>query len=472
MNFVAGRTETADARPGRVFVETYGCAFNVSDGEVMTALLERDGFEIVKSADDADILIVNSCTVKDRTYLDLKKRIQKLSGTTDALATNSSSSSNSRVDRHPVVILAGCAPAVPSQGQEFAHVSQLGPNSIAAVTDVVRRSLAGEIVHVARAPHDGARLELPSRRRNPMVEIVPISKGCLGSCSFCQTVFARGRLRSFPEEQILHRIRQAVSEGVRHIWLTSQDCGAYGLDQGTNLPKLMRKIARIPGEFRVRIGMANPDLIKIFLNDFAAVLSDEKFYQFAHVPVQAGSDQVLRDMRRQYSTADFEGICDTLRGRLPEITIATDVIVGFPTETAEDFDSTVALMRSLAIPVMNRARFSPRPGTAAARLPLLPGREVARRSAELYAVAREISAGALDRQVGREVSAIPEERFEQPGTVLARTPQYVPVIVSGELAKPGESGSFPVLHVTIRSRSGFHLHGMESRRADFAEMRV
>ncbi len=420
----------------RVYVETYGCSFNVSDGEVMAGLLAREGFVVVDEPAGADAVIVNSCTVKDRTYLDLKKRMSALAGEGSG----------------PAVILAGCAPRVPQQSEHFRGFSQIGPDNLAAVGDVVRASLRGESVVVSKRVHEEARLTLPFRRRNPSIEIVPISKGCLGSCSFCQTVLARGRLRSFPEDQIVSRVEAAVAEGVRHVWLTSQDCGAYGLDCGTNLPRLMRRIARVPGNFRVRVGMANPDLIKLFLPEFVEALAHERFYQFAHIPVQAGSDRVLRDMRRLYTVDDYRRICHALKERMPSLTLATDMIVGFPTETEDDFAATLRLVEELQLPVINRSRFSPRVGTSAARLKLLPSKVVAERSRQLYVQAQAISRADLQTWTDWRGAAWVEE-LPTTGKAFARNFAYKPIICDGDFEVGQE------LHVEVDRAEGFHLCG-------------
>lgn len=403
----------------------------------MAGLLVRDGFELADSVEDADAVIVNSCTVKDRTYRELQKRVHGLGTENDA---------------SPKVILAGCAPRVPQQSAQFREYSQLGPDNLASVADVVRRTLSGERVQRLERVHAGDRLELPVRRRNPAVEIIPINKGCLGACTFCQTVLARGRLVSFSEEQILRRIEAAVAEGVSQIWLTSQDCGAYGLDCGTNLPRLMRRIARIDGDFKVRVGMANPDLIKLYLSEFVEALAHEKFFQFAHIPVQSGSDEVLRDMKRLYTRDDFLRICDGLRTRIPDVTLATDVIAGYPTESDDCFNKTLELLRHTRVPVVNRSRFSPRVGTAAARLRPLPGKVIADRSNQLCNLAKHINEAELQRWVDWSGRAVIEEKMSS-GAALARNFLYHPIVLSENLSV-GEHRQ-----VQITAREGFHLEG-------------
>lgn len=391
----------------------------------MAGLLERDGFELAESAAEADAVVVNSCTVKDQTWRELQKRLKALSS--GSVHDNAAPDKNATA---PAVILAGCAPRVPEQSRQLSEFSQLGPNNLAELPDLVRRSIAGERLIRTDVKHDETRLELPSRRRNPRVEIVPISKGCLGSCTFCQTVIARGRLRSFPIEQIVQKISAAVSEGVTQVWLTSQDCGAYGLDIGTNLPALMREVAALPGDFMVRVGMANPDLIWLCRDEFAEAIAHPRFYQFAHIPLQAGSDTVLADMRRLYTTDQFLRICDRLRKASPDITIATDIIVGFPTESNSDFEKTLDAMKEARIPVINRSRFSPRAGTPAARLEPLSSKVVSARSKQLYAAACDIAFADLDAWAGWRGPVIMEETMPGRGKVLARNFAYKPVVLS------------------------------------------
>jgi len=422
---------TLPTRP-RVHIETFGCTFNQSDSEVLAGLLVRAGYDLADSPDSADAVIVNSCTVKDRTLCDVRKRLAHLSG-----------------PGRPAVVLAGCVPRVYQQSREFAAFAQLGPDNLADAPEVVARALRGErVVRVGRS--EAPRLSLPYVRRNPAVEIIPINKGCLGSCTFCQTVIARGRLFSFPEDEILERVARAESTGARIVCLTSQDCGAYGLDRGSNLPRLLRRIADLPGDFRVRLGMANPDLIKLYLDELVDALAHPRFFRFAHVPVQSGSDAVLAAMNRLYTADDFRRIVEALRRRIPDITIATDIITGFPTETAADFEASLALIGDLRIPVVNRSRFSPRPGTRAARLAPLPAAVSRERSRRMATFHRRLAGELLWAQTGRTARVIVESN-PRPGVAMARDDAYRPIILRGEF-RPGDR-----LDAHLFAAEGFHL---------------
>lgn len=414
-----------------IYIETYGCTFNVSDSEVLAGLLDQAGYRVVTDLSMADAVIINSCTVKDRSHLEFRKRLEELKRIV------------------PSVVIAGCIPRVPAQSRELSAYSQLGTDTLADVVDVVERTLAGERVHrLARMNNE--RLSLPKVRRNPAVEIIPINKGCLGACAFCQTVIARGRLHSFPEEAITAQLESAVRDGVSHVWLTSQDCGAYGLDRDTNLPQLLRKVARVRGDYRVRVGMANPDLLGGFLGEYVDALADAKFYRFAHVPLQSGSNRVLGEMRRRYTADDFRRICEALRRQMPDVTIATDVIAGYPTETDEDFQQTLDLLSETRVAVVNRSRFSPRPGTAAARLQALPSRVVSERSRALSRVTEELVAADLRAWVGWRGDARVED-CSKPGAALARNASYKPLVLRGAFP-PGQR-----VCVSAREVDGFHL---------------
>jgi threonylcarbamoyladenosine tRNA methylthiotransferase CDKAL1 len=432
--------------PGpRVCIETYGCAYNVSDSETMAGVLENAGYTLADSAESADAVIVNSCTVKDRTFREFVKRVRALSA----------------LPSRPAIVIAGCIPRIREHAREFERFAQVGPDTLDEIPAVIAAALEGRsIVRVARK--SSQRLALPRRRRNKAVEIVPISQGCLGSCTFCQTLIARGRLRSFSADSILRRIEEAVEQGVRQIWLTSQDAGAYGRDVGTSLPSLLQQVASLPGDFVVRLGMANPDFVKGFAGPLADVLRSPRFFRFLHIPVQSGSDSVLARMGRAYTAGEFLEITDAVRARLPEATLATDIIAGFPGETDADFDATVSLVRRIGTPVINRSRFSPRPGTKASRMEPLPAGIVSRRSKQLNALALDLARQALQRWVGWQGTVIVEETL-RPGLVLARNDTYTPVIVEG----PFESGAR--LQVRVVCVEDFHVCGIPVERTDAPE---
>lgn len=230
----------------------------------------------------------------------------------------------------------------------------------------------------------GASLSLPKVRRNPLIEIIAINTGCLNQCTYCKTKHARGELGSYHPEEIVERTKQAFEEGVCELWLTSEDTGAYGKDIGSSLPELLWKLIDvIPEGCMMRVGMTNPPYILEHLDEMAKILRHPKVYSFLHIPVQSGSDQVLADMKREYTCADFEHSVNFLRDRVPGLTIATDIICGFPTETEVDFEQTMTLCQKYKFPSLFINQFFSRPGTPAARMPKVPAQEVKTRTRRL-----------------------------------------------------------------------------------------
>eukprot|EP01033_Poteriospumella_lacustris_P002515 gene2515-1823_t len=229
------------------------------------------------------------------------------------------------------------------------------------------------------------KLDLPKVRRNPLVEIIPLSTGCLGACTYCKTREARGKLGSYALEAIVDRVKQVVDEGVSEIWLTSEDTGAYGLDIGTNIINLLRSILEVlpPAGVMLRVGMTNPPYILEHLAAIGDILNDDRVYSFLHVPVQAASNKVLLAMNREYTAEDFRLVADTLQYKVPGMTIATDIICGFPGEDEADFDQTLALIAHYKFAITNISQFYPRPGTPAAKMKRVPTNIVKDRSRRL-----------------------------------------------------------------------------------------
>jgi threonylcarbamoyladenosine tRNA methylthiotransferase CDKAL1 len=359
------RAELGGLVPGMhtVFVKTQGCAHNVSDGEYMAGLLASYGYEITEEWSDAvDIFLFNSCTVKGPSQDSFLNMVAK-----------------AKQSGAPVVV-AGCVPQGEPGRDDFEGVSIIGTQQIHRVVEVVEEAVNGNTVKLLG---QGARpaLELPKIRRNALVEIVPISMGCLNRCTYCKTKHARGDLVSYPLQSLVSRVETVVQEGVREVWLSSEDTGAYGKDIGVPLPQLLDAIvAAIPDGVMLRIGMTNPPHILEHMQQVARVLNHPRVFKFLHIPVQCGSNKVLEDMKREYTRQDFEGLVDYLLVTVPGITIATDVICGFPTETEEDFQETMEMLDKYKFPVVNIAQFYPRPGTVAAKLKKLQGHVIKDRS--------------------------------------------------------------------------------------------
>ncbi|HDH41241.1 MAG TPA: tRNA (N(6)-L-threonylcarbamoyladenosine(37)-C(2))-methylthiotransferase [Candidatus Altiarchaeales archaeon] len=411
----------------KIQIETYGCTMNRADSEAMAGLLAESGFEF----GDNGILIVNTCTVKTPTERKILKRLERLRGRK--------------------VIVSGCLPsAEPSITEKFPEFSFLGMN-VEDIVNAVRAVENGD--RFVRIKEGRCRLELPRRRENPLVGIIPIAQGCAGDCSFCITRLARGRLVSYPRELILENIERVISEGVREIWLTAQDVGAYGIDIGENLPDLLRDICKIRGRFKVRVGMMNPSHVLKILDELILAYKDEKIYKFLHIPVQSGDDKVLRDMNRRYTVNDFRRIVFEFRKNFPEMTISTDVIVGFPTEDDRAFERTVNLIEDVRPEVLNVSRFWTRPGTRAEKLRALHGRITKYRSRIMNGVFRKIGLQINRKWIGWEGRALVSERGKR-GGFCARNLAYKPIILHSDEDLLGRSVNVRVTDATYYDLRG------------------
>ncbi|WP_424359283.1 tRNA (N(6)-L-threonylcarbamoyladenosine(37)-C(2))-methylthiotransferase [Methanocella sp. MCL-LM] len=378
----------------RVYIETYGCTANEADSAGIRDAVLASGGAIVAAPEEADAIVINTCAVTGHTANSMTRAIARFPGKR--------------------VIVAGCmAVAEPERLSGYEVVDSAGP------LPVVR----------ALGLRPGAGLPVAMSGRTATIKI---AEGCNGQCSYCIVRLVRGRLRSVPAAKILEAVRRAIDAGASEIFLTAQDSGAYGLDTGVRLPALIRSIASMPGDFKVRIGMMNPFSVADILPDMIDVLNLPKVYKFAHIPVQSGSDRILKLMQRPYTEREYSDIVASLRAGVPGITFSTDYIVGFPTETDEDFCLTLEDLRTNRPLKVNITRFSPRPGTPAASLPDLLERTKKERSRLLTALHHEVTSSYMQDAVGSRRTVLVSEKGK-PGTVISRDASYNMVVIQEDL---------------------------------------
>ncbi|KAK7404214.1 hypothetical protein VNO78_04904 [Psophocarpus tetragonolobus] len=362
----------SSAIPGTqsIYIKTFGCSHNQSDSEYMAGQLTAFGYSLSDNPEQADLWLINTCTVKSPSQSAM-----------DTIITKGKSSNK------PLVV-AGCVPQGSRDLKELEGISIVGVQQIDRVVEIVEETLKGHEVRLLTRKKLPS-LDLPKVRKNKFVEILPINVGCLGACTYCKTKHARGHLGSYTIDSLVGRVKSVISEGVKEIWLSSEDTGAYGRDIGVNLPTLLNSlVAELPADAStmLRIGMTNPPYILEHLKEIAEILRHPCVYSFLHVPVQSGSDTILSAMNREYTVSEFRTVVDTLTELVPEMQIATDIICGFPGETDEDFVQTINLIKEYKFPQVHISQFYPRPGTPAARMKKVPSNVVKRRSRELTAV--------------------------------------------------------------------------------------
>jgi len=385
----------------RAHVEAYGCTLNSGEAGEVEDLLRERGWNLQETAEGADLVVVFTCVVIDKTERAMLKRLKQLSGA-------------------PRLVVTGCmATAYPEKAQGIApHAALVPPGDL--------RLLSDHIEYV------GGPLGDASPSENAFV-IVPIATGCSGSCAYCITRLARGALKSRQASEVVHRVTDAVSERPKEVRLTAQDTASYGSDIGSRLPDLVSEICSIPHEFRVRVGMMNPASAYPIVDAISRMYEAPKVFRFLHLPVQSGSDYILSDMARGYTARQFLELVGRVRSRAPDISLSTDMIVGYPGETEEDHQKSLELVRTTAPDIVNVTRFSPRPGTNAFMSKnMVPGRVAKARSRELTKLRFAISSAKNKAFVGSRVGALATERGKN-GTTIMRTDSYKQVVVQDRL---------------------------------------
>jgi threonylcarbamoyladenosine tRNA methylthiotransferase CDKAL1 len=354
----------------KIYLETYGCQANIDDSNIMKAVIEKEGFTLTDNILESDIAIVNTCVVKERTTNKINHRLRQLSG----------------MKR---LIIAGCMPESETEfcRKHYPDASIVNTFHVTDIVEAIKSHLNGRpLFLLGKRKENKLGITLPANN----IATIQIASGCASQCYFCETKLAKGSIKSAPEDTILNEVRRCKNSGAQEIHLTSTDCGAYGLDIGIDLPHLLGRIIMMEGDFKLRIGMMNPEHVIKYMHQLIEIYQSDKIMKFVHIPVQSLSNNVLASMNRRYTVAQFNYIVDNFRRNLPKMHIATDIIVGYPTESVEDFDATVAGIIELRPDVLNISRFSVRKGTVSAKLKKISSSELKRRSIILTGVYRNI----------------------------------------------------------------------------------
>ncbi|MET1102292.1 MAG: tRNA (N(6)-L-threonylcarbamoyladenosine(37)-C(2))-methylthiotransferase [Pyrodictiaceae archaeon] len=399
------------------YVETYGCSLNHADTALMKTMLARAGYEIMDEPTKADVVILNTCTVRLDSEERMRRRILELRRLVEA--------------RRGLLVVAGCMAAA----QPYT-VKKLAPNAVLVSPQNTHRVLEaiGQRKDMLSPPPRPKTIYIPDERiavRGGIAE-VPLVDGCLGDCSFCITKIARRQVLSRPMEKILEFVRRLVRIGAVEIRLTGQDVAVYGIDiYGRRmLPELLRRVSEIPGRFMIRVGMMSPDQLQPILDEFIDALRSPKIYKFVHIPLQSGDDKVLRIMGRRYTVDEYRGLVKELRAKMPGVTIATDIMVGHPGEDEEAFENTMRLVEELRFERVHVAQYTPRPRTVSAGLPQIPDPIKKSRSKKLMALVERIGLEEHRRLVGSRARVVIVSWGERGGGLEARLYNYVQAIVA------------------------------------------
>ncbi len=424
----------------KLFFMTYGCPTNFAETEEMKGRLAKCGFEMLDSPEEAFAVILNICTVKGNT-VPLK-------------------AIKSTMEMHPYkkIIVAGCITRdIAAEIRKISEeISMISTRNIHRIVEVVEEAINDNPVS-ALAPPKEERVKLGSAGYSNPIRIIPICSGCTGKCAYCSVRIVKGALFSYPEEEIIREARKSIQHGAKEIWITAQDTASYMLDKQdvTALPELVEKIALIPGEFMIRVGMMNANNLIPAIEKIAQALNSKKVFKFIHLPVQSGADSVLKRMGRKYTSAQFKNAVKYLREKVPGLTVSTDIIAGLPGESKEDFQQTLAFLDEVKPEVVNRSRFRPRPGTDAASMEGQVSADEARQRSKHLMSVYEWTLGRQNREwVGWQGEIIIEEKgSEGTGTFIGRNISYKPIVVEGDF-KIGERKK-----VRITGYTTYHLKG-------------
>jgi len=349
----------------KVFFVTYGCSYNQEDTEIMKQLLK---YEIVNSIEECDIIVVNGCIVKNPTENKIHRFIQD--------------------HNDKKIVIAGCYGQV--NHEKYKNYTVIGTNTIDKINEAVESAFNDKNKHfISDNKLDKCKL---IKANNNIIQIVPIAEGCVGCCSYCAVKFARTNLKSCSIENIIRIIDNALNKGTKEIWLTSQDNGCYGHDINTNIVELLEKILSEfkDKEFFIRLGMMNPNFALEYIDELVEIFKDNHMYKFVHLPVQSGNNRILESMNRKYKVEDFVKVVEKLK-TIEDMTIATDIIVGFPTESEKEFNDTYELIKKLRLNIVNISRYWKKKNTKASEMQQINAKDIMKRSKKLHDLMDDIS---------------------------------------------------------------------------------
>ncbi len=391
----------------RVFVDAYGCAQNHGEASALARQLEAAGHHLADGPVGAEAGVLVTCGVIGATEARMVRRWRHLSATV------------------PRIVVTGCL--VPLRTGLFE-----GPGRDRTRFVPIREQAAIPGLLDGWSAPTAALPERPGPPGGPpaaTAEVV-LAQGCTSHCTYCYSRLARGRLASRSREAIVTEVDAAITRGATEVRLTSLDTSCWGVDRpdGPRLPDLLRALSDRPGVYRLRVGMMSPQSLEPIADDLFDAMARGPAFRFLHLPVQSGSDRVLAEMRRGYSVDLARRLVARARERLGELTLATDLIVGFPGETEEEFGASLALLDALEPEIVNVTRFSPRPLTPAALLPPLPSATLKRRSRTLTAHRTAVARRRLERWIGSTRPAWIVEPGSD-GSTVARLENYLPVVL-------------------------------------------
>ncbi len=426
----------------RVYVETYGCQMNVADSDLIGSVLATAGYGTTEKADEADVIVINTCAVREKA----EERVVARASELGALKR-----------RRPGAVLAivGCM----AEHLKERLAERAPAVDVIAGPDSYRRM--PELLRAARAEHDHPLVDIKLDKEETYEGLsgtiggdgisgfVTIQRGCDKFCTFCVVPFTRGRERGAAPREILRQVRELVDAGYREVTLLGQTVNSYVWEDVT-FAQLLRAVAKVEGLERVRF--TSPYPVDFTADVIAAIAEEPKVCKYVHLPVQSGSDVVLERMRRGYTVEDYRRIVRDLRAAMPDIALSTDILTGFCGETDEDHQQTLALMREIRFDSAFMFAYSERDLTfAAKKLPDDVGEDVKkRRLQEIVALQEKISVEVFAAQIGkRERVLVTGPSKRDPAQLIGRTDGFKTVILPAGVGAIGELVDVEIKRATM-----------------------
>jgi tRNA-2-methylthio-N6-dimethylallyladenosine synthase len=437
----------------KLYVKSYGCQMNVYDSHRMADMLAPEGFVETATPDDADLIILNTCHIREKAA----EKVYSELGRMRVLKTEAA-----RDGRRVTVAVAGCV--AQAEGAEIIRRAPdvdlvVGPQSYHRLPDMLARAEHGKVLDT-EFPVEGKfdHLAAPSRaaiRKRGISAFITVQEGCDKFCTFCVVPYTRGAEVSRPVSKIVAEAERLADAGVREITLIGQNVNAYhGEDadgRASTLGRLMQRLADIPGIARLRYSTSHPcdmdDSLIAAHRDLPALMPQ------LHLPVQSGSDRILAAMNRRHTRADYLRSIERLRDARPDMAFSSDFIVGFPGETESDFQDTLRLLAEVGFASAYSFKYSPRPGTPAAEMGQLPEAVKHERLQRLQDAIERHQAAFMARCVGLTFDVLFDKPGRQSGQIVGRSPYLQPVPVIGPTSLIGEIA--PVTVIEVRTNSLF-----------------
>ena len=430
---------TEETRP-TVYIETYGCQMNVSDSELMLGKLAESGYDEVSMPEEADVILVNTCAIREHAEQRVIGRLGEM---------------KSKMKRHAVLGVTGCMAQRlgPQILARAGHVSLvIGPDGYRSLPFLVENARRGIKASVTDFDLEEHYEDFKPRRFDKVKAWIPVQRGCDYRCTYCIVPTTRGPERSRRLDDVVRETGEVVRDGMSEIVLLGQTVNSYN-DGQFDFADLLRAVGNVDGIRRLRFTSPHP-------NDFSdrvieAIADVDAVCEHVHLPMQSGSSKTLRRMLRRYTREGYMECVERLRAAVPNLSLTTDIIVGFPGETDSDFEETLSAVREIGFDDAYTFKFSPREGTPATRMPeseTIPDQVASDRLAKLIETVRAGSRARNLRMLGERKEVLVEKEARRGGLLQSRTRDFKTVIIPGE---PDLIGTYATVELTGTTGSTF-----------------